>query len=111
MARQASPHSAASVWSTTGVRRLPSNEPPPGRGASGLMPSVSSCSAEAVEGLEEPLVDRAAVEQHAGVDLHAGLEGLRPACRSDRKSTRLNSSHPSISYAVFCLKKKKTKPI
>src|SRR5690348_9277199 len=28
----------------------------------------------------------------------------------DRKSTRLNSSHPSISYAVFCLKKKKKKP-
>src|SRR5438876_9106639 len=28
----------------------------------------------------------------------------------DRKSTRLNSSHPSISYAVFCLKKKK-KPL
>src|SRR4051794_41329087 len=27
----------------------------------------------------------------------------------DRKSTRLNSSHPSISYAVFCLKKKKKK--
>src|SRR5438876_7004402 len=26
--------------------------------------------------------------------------------RKDRKSTRLNSSHPSISYAVFCLKKK-----
>src|SRR5690348_18185962 len=26
---------------------------------------------------------------------------------TDRKSTRLNSSHPSISYAVFCLKKKK----
>src|SRR5690348_17586878 len=29
--------------------------------------------------------------------------------RPDRKSTRLNSSHPSISYAVFCLKKKKKK--
>src|SRR5438132_1951341 len=28
--------------------------------------------------------------------------------RSDRKSTRLNSSHTVISYAVFCLKKKKT---
>src|SRR5690348_17448305 len=28
---------------------------------------------------------------------------------SDRKSTRLNSSHPSISYAVFCLKKKNKK--
>src|SRR5690348_18010857 len=29
-------------------------------------------------------------------------------CSRDRKSTRLNSSHPSISYAVFCLKKKKS---
>src|SRR3712207_8173863 len=28
----------------------------------------------------------------------------------DRKSTRLNSSHANISYAVFCLKKKKTHP-
>src|SRR3712207_7414749 len=32
-------------------------------------------------------------------------EGPRP--REDRKSTRLNSSHANISYAVFCLKKKK----
>src|SRR2546426_7437781 len=31
----------------------------------------------------------------------------RPALRPDRKSTRLNSSHLVISYAVFCLKKKK----
>src|SRR3984893_18207016 len=30
------------------------------------------------------------------------------ARRADRKSTRLNSSHVAISYAVFCLKKKKT---
>src|SRR3989442_4124881 len=30
--------------------------------------------------------------------------------RPDRKSTRLNSSHVRISYAVFCLKKKKNKP-
>src|SRR3712207_8760112 len=30
-----------------------------------------------------------------------------PAARGDRKSTRLNSSHANISYAVFCLKKKK----
>src|SRR6266571_3153263 len=42
-------------------------------------------------------------------------EGQHPAhrpepatdCERDRKSTRLNSSHMSISYAVFCLKKKK----
>src|SRR5204862_8055548 len=31
-----------------------------------------------------------------------------PAARADRKSTRLNSSHVENSYAVFCLKKKKT---
>src|SRR5438067_5514465 len=39
------------------------------------------------------------------------LERLRHAhqSRQDRKSTRLNSSHVSISYAVFCLKKKKKK--
>src|SRR2546428_5006627 len=30
-----------------------------------------------------------------------------PSARPDRKSTRLNSSHDQISYAVFCLKKKK----
>src|SRR5437773_6164174 len=30
-------------------------------------------------------------------------------CEEDRKSTRLNSSHITISYAVFCLKKKKKK--
>src|SRR2546422_8499667 len=35
--------------------------------------------------------------------------GVRSDVRSDRKSTRLNSSHGYISYAVFCLKKKKTK--
>src|SRR5699024_12650206 len=37
---------------------------------------------------------------------HRRLRRQRPA-RADRKSTRLNSSHVSISYAVFCLKKKK----
>src|SRR5690348_17618737 len=38
-----------------------------------------------------------------------GEEALETVRRRklDRKSTRLNSSHPSISYAVFCLKKKK----
>src|SRR2546430_8131270 len=36
--------------------------------------------------------------------VHAGTYRAQP----DRKSTRLNSSHSQISYAVFCLKKKKT---
>src|SRR5699024_12837488 len=42
--------------------------------------------------------------------LDAGLRAHRHENRrlKDRKSTRLNSSHVSISYAVFCLKKKKT---
>src|SRR5690348_17461465 len=51
-----------------------------------------------------------AARRHAG-----GAAGYRPrpgrrprGFGEDRKSTRLNSSHPSISYAVFCLKKKKT---
>src|SRR3712207_7277755 len=47
----------------------------------------------------------------ARLDLEdAGGVGLldRPERLRDRKSTRLNSSHANISYAVFCLKKKKT---
>src|SRR3712207_7711101 len=35
-----------------------------------------------------------------------GAASPRPRPRGDRKSTRLNSSHANISYAVFCLKKK-----
>src|SRR5438128_7838286 len=60
--------------------------------------------------------------RHGGEDggkfpLAAGFDPRRPLAQSsadpghdrDRKSTRLNSSHGSISYAVFCLKKKKKK--
>src|SRR3712207_8768101 len=36
-----------------------------------------------------------------------GIPSARHESRRDRKSTRLNSSHANISYAVFCLKKKK----
>src|SRR3712207_7055570 len=43
--------------------------------------------------------------------LWAIILGLAPLVRSgDRKSTRLNSSHANISYAVFCLKKKRSLP-
>src|SRR5690606_41878245 len=44
------------------------------------------------------------VDQHG---LAADLVEQAADCRRDRKSTRLNSSHVKISYAVFCLKKKK----
>src|SRR3712207_6868972 len=43
-------------------------------------------------------------------DLRGDLEaerGQRTALEQDRKSTRLNSSHANLSYAVFCLKKKR----
>src|SRR5438874_13706951 len=43
----------------------------------------------------------------AAPDLAAGLGRRGAAAPRDRKSTRLNSSHVEISYAVFCLKKKK----
>src|SRR5438876_4450507 len=43
----------------------------------------------------------------SGTKRNAPPAPTRPAATPDRKSTRLNSSHPSISYAVFCLKKKK----
>src|SRR5690348_18144464 len=42
-------------------------------------------------------------------DPDVGTGVRQPESPRDRKSTRLNSSHPSISYAVFCLKKKNTK--
>src|SRR5258708_20206313 len=42
--------------------------------------------------------------------LLAGAAHFAPASSIDRKSTRLNSSHQIISYAVFCLKKKKNRP-
>src|SRR5438874_12504861 len=46
-------------------------------------------------------LDRSPKEHHANL--------LTARSNSDRKSTRLNSSHVEISYAVFCLKKKKKK--
>src|SRR6266487_6905366 len=72
--------------------------------------------------LRKPALDRSSPQTHSIGDLF----GLHPLLtqrhqrygnvhtarlgalsKGDRKSTRLNSSHPSISYAVFCLKKKK----
>src|SRR3712207_6861623 len=44
---------------------------------------------------------------YTGTAPGAGYGTTTPPPGSDRKSTRLNSSHANISYAVFCLKKKK----
>src|SRR5690348_17817472 len=58
--------------------------------------------------------DHRAQQHRAGGELVGGDRDLGQSAEQvgqvarvvDRKSTRLNSSHPSISYAVFCLKKK-----
>src|SRR4051794_41726680 len=79
------------------------------RGHSGAVSSIHSAviaamEADGVDALlhvitqEWPLI--------LGIDA-VDAKDQRPFLREDRKSTRLNSSHPSISYAVFCLKKKK----
>src|SRR5438477_9157192 len=53
----------------------------------------------------------AAFEQDGAEDGAFGVQVVWRDPRRDRKSTRLNSSHMSISYAVFCLKKKKLKTL
>src|SRR5437868_11132868 len=45
--------------------------------------------------------------RHVHWPIHPDGKSAGEERRTDRKSTRLNSSHVSISYAVFCLKKKK----
>src|SRR2546430_5555445 len=63
--------------------------------------------------IEEVAVDGQTIDaQNLRQDLGEGAFGARhrvgaPLLSQDRKSTRLNSSHSQISYAVFCLKKKK----
>src|SRR5437870_7615762 len=107
------------LWSQTGLRLL--RELP-------LQPRAS-CRREDLLGLLAMLdqqignLDRA-VQQAAEVNPQAKLVMTQPGVgpntalafvltigdvARDRKSTRLNSSHVAISYAVFCLKKKKTK--
>src|SRR3712207_7487365 len=55
-----------------------------------------------------PANDPPGAEQERPVlDRREGVSGRSLGRAGDRKSTRLNSSHANISYAVFCLKKKK----
>src|SRR2546430_11279804 len=78
-----------------------------------LFRSVKSTRTESGTGSPSELVDGDGVR--VGVQLAvdgaiAGSPGIG-ATAKDRKSTRLNSSHSQISYAVFCLKKKKCRCI
>src|SRR5439155_24584648 len=77
--------------------------------------SIARRSAETDEG-DRPFPRRDELPQpmlggprHLFSPVRADLDSATwSTARSDRKSTRLNSSHVAISYAVFCLKKKKT---
>src|SRR5258705_5579516 len=55
-------------------------------------------------------VRRLRVARHQALERLGGGRGLPRGHHVDRKSTRLNSSHLGISYAVFCLKKKNRYP-
>src|SRR5437773_672774 len=79
---------------------------------SGSMADIRALSTRPLEGPGEPpqrfrvlLADRPD-SRSSGL---AGASLSKVQAPSDRKSTRLNSSHITISYAVFCLKKKKKK--
>src|SRR3712207_7780428 len=67
--------------------------------------------ADRERGDDAPLDHRVRVPEHDLAVLEGpglGLVGVHGQVDRDRKSTRLNSSHANISYAVFCLKKKKS---
>src|SRR5438876_5706819 len=68
-----------------------------------LFPYTTLFRSEALDDADLRCV-RVRARRETGVPDHV----LVAVLDQDRKSTRLNSSHPSISYAVFCLKKKKT---
>src|SRR2546421_7855338 len=66
--------------------------------------------AERGEGEDGDAVDDEREDAFQGIEALQGVRQEDPEeGQQDRKSTRLNSSHDQISYAVFCLKKKKEK--
>src|SRR5690348_17484097 len=56
---------------------------------------------------QNPVIDSAGAEHNVRMNIHGPVREMQIDLSTDdgldRKSTRLNSSHPSISYAVFCL--------
>src|SRR5437867_4133159 len=71
--------------------------------------STAKLWAEAIENIPPGPLEAAAATGASRVKViaYALFPDVAPSMVSDRKSTRLNSSHRTISYAVFCLKKKK----
>src|SRR3712207_8601144 len=69
---------------------------------SGIREAIDLARSGGFAGLEFSIREIAALVEERGAEEVKGL-----FAEADRKSTRLNSSHANISYAVFCLKKKK----
>src|SRR3712207_8617865 len=70
-----------------------------------LFRSPTPSSLAQLDALDPAVLDRPVAG--AGGGALDAVDGGGERVRADRKSTRLNSSHANISYAVFCLKKKK----
>src|SRR3712207_8409584 len=75
--------------------------------SSGRRPRTGCCAGHSCCSASTELRDLAQAAHHALGILGTVDERLKRLENRDRKSTRLNSSHANISYAVFCLKKKK----
>src|SRR5690606_41967039 len=71
--------------------------------------SIGVCASPLSDAVRLTLLDVDIWKSADQIDVSGGEE-ITYAIHIDRKSTRLNSSHVKISYAVFCLKKKKTRP-
>src|SRR5258708_20691323 len=92
------PRSTLFPYTTLFRSENPSTDAPDSRGTSGASaPSRLPC------------VPVACISPRIWTPCHARRRGVHILGEIDRKSTRLNSSHQIISYAVFCLKKKKKK--
>src|SRR3712207_7250739 len=73
----------------------------------GLGPPLGRAQPALLQAEGHIVENREVREQRVGLEHEANVAPVGRKGREDRKSTRLNSSHANISYAVFCLKKKK----
>src|SRR5438132_8422526 len=80
---------------------------PPSKSEEEMSPALTRQTVSLTRNVAELVAAQAAAAPHALAI--AGNGAVMTYGEIDRKSTRLNSSHTVISYAVFCLKKKKTK--
>src|SRR3712207_6909514 len=79
------------------------------KGFGGEPASAAPMNCRHISAGKVPPITRIPCTSYIGI-APSGYPTHTAATRSDRKSTRLNSSHANISYAVFCLKKKQSYP-